>query len=444
MKVLLVNPYYVCPDMGYAGKPTIPLSLAYLAGFLESKDIPVKILDLFALKKPEEPCLEYLTAQIKKEKPDLVGLTSVTASIPAALQIIDHIKSHNPEIITVLGGAHPTYDYENILKTKKTIDFIVRGEGEQTLYELVQNFENNNDFSKIKGLAFIKNEKIKLTPNRPVIEDLDTLPFPARHLLNLKLYPPTGLLLSSRGCPYKCNYCVETTFWGYKPRFHSAKRAVDEMEHLMDDWGHERVAFLDSTFTASKKRVVEICNEMKNRGRKFKWGCYARIDTVTPDLLKEMRKAGCYGLCYGVETLSVEALKNIQKTKNPRRINNWKEQATKAIKWARDENLFVITSFILGLPGETKESLEKTLEFLMKMKNKPNQVSLQNFVAFPGTEFYINNEKYGINIVDGNYERYTCDFPVAMTNTLKMKDLIYFKNKWREELKKIPNLEVHI
>jgi anaerobic magnesium-protoporphyrin IX monomethyl ester cyclase len=444
MNVLLVNPYYICPDFEYQGMPTVPLSLAYLAGYLEAKGISVKIIDLYAAQKPEKKCFELLNKEIKKQKPDVIGVTSVTAGITSALKIIDFIKKSNPKIITVLGGAHPTYDYENILKTKKTIDFIVRGEGEIALFELVRALENKKDVSKILGLAYRINDIIKTADKYNIVEDLDTLPFPARHLLDLKKYPPSGMLLTSRGCPYKCNYCIESSFWGTKPRFLSIKRAVDEMELLINKYKYQRLLFLDSTFTVNKKRVLEICKEIRERNIDVMWGCYARIDTVSQELLNKMRKAGCSGVYYGVETLSVKALKNIHKIKTIGKIHSWNTQVTNAIKWAKKEGMYVVTSFMLGLPGETKKSSLKTIRFLKKMQIKPDQVSLQNFVPFPGSEFFINHKKYDINFIHKDYERFSCDFPVISTNELRYDEIISLKQKWKEELKDIPNLTIHI
>ena len=232
MKVLLVNPPYNSSKYKFIGLVAPPLGIAYIAAMLEKNGVTVKILDAPALELDHES----VKNEIAEYSPDVIAITSVTPTIASALKTAKISKEACPDAVTVMGGYHPTFTYPEVLKND-FVDIVVCGEGELTMVDLVDAIENNRDLRNVKGIA-VKDFK---TEPREIIEDLDSIPFPARHLLpmdeykilNMKL--TTGTIISGRGCPYKCSFCASSAMHGQKLRLRSAKSVVDEMEHLVKD-----------------------------------------------------------------------------------------------------------------------------------------------------------------------------------------------------------------
>ena len=230
MKVLMINPPYSSSKYKFIGLVAPPLGIAYIAAMLERNGVTVKILDSPALDIGHET----VQKEIQSYSPDIVAVTSVTPTIESALKTAQISKEACPNAITVLGGYHPTFTYQEVLKNDY-VDIVVCGEGEQTMVEIVDAIENGKNLRKVNGIA-TRNFK---TPPREIIEDLDSIPFPARHLLpmdeykilNMKL--TTGTIVSGRGCPYKCSFCASSAMHGQKLRLRSAENVVDEMEHLV-------------------------------------------------------------------------------------------------------------------------------------------------------------------------------------------------------------------
>jgi len=317
MKVLMINPPYNSSKYKFIGLVAPPLGIAYIAAMLEKNGITVKILDAPALEIGHEA----VKNEIQKYSPDIVAVTSVTPTIESALKTAKISKEACPNAVTVLGGYHPTFTYQEVLKNN-FVDVVVCGEGELTMVELVDALENGKNLREVRGIA---TKDFKTLP-RGIIEDLDSIPFPARHLLpmdeykilNMKL--TTGTIVSGRGCPYKCSFCASSAMHGQKLRLRSAENVVDEMEHLVSDHNIEMVAFMDDTFTLNKKRVYEICEAIKDRGLDNYWGCTARVDTISEDLLKTMKDAGCITMFLGVESADQQFLNLVNKNTNINRI----------------------------------------------------------------------------------------------------------------------------
>jgi len=309
MKVLMINPPYSSSKYKFIGLVAPPLGIAYIAAVLEMGGVEVKIIDAPAVE------MDYGTIQreVAGYSPDVVAITSVTPTLESALQVAHMAKEACPSAFIVLGGYHPTFTYPELLKYD-FIDLIVRGEGEYTMLEVVQTLENGGDLSKVKGIA----TREFTTPLRPMIDNLDSLPYPARHLLPMEDYKimnmklPIGTLISGRGCPYKCSFCASSAMHGNKLRLRSSTGVVDEMEHLVDDHDAEMLAFMDDTFCLNKKRIEDICNEIKERKFENYWGCTARVDTISEELLTKMKDAGCITLFLGVESADQQNLNELK------------------------------------------------------------------------------------------------------------------------------------
>jgi anaerobic magnesium-protoporphyrin IX monomethyl ester cyclase len=349
-----------------------PLGLAYMAGVLAQNGAEIKIID--------SPVLGYNHKNIKTElegfQPDMVGVGSMTPTVESALKCAQVAKEACPEAQILMGGPHATFADIDILSSEKAVDIIVRGEGEETIVELAQ----KAPLESIKGISYRKNEKILQNPTRPFIQNLDALPRPAYEYLPMEKYNITGRnllpIITSRGCPFACPFCVASQMFGQKFRARSPKNVLDEMEWLRDEYGAEGIAFQDDTLTFSKQRAIEICDGIVERKIDLPWGCGTRADVVTKELLNIMRKAHCNEIMFGVES-GCQHMRDVLK----KRVST--QQCENAIKWTKEAGIFVTVSVILGYPGETKETLQETLDFVRRAE--PDDVWLCHATPYPGT-----------------------------------------------------------
>ncbi|MEA3471019.1 MAG: radical SAM protein, partial [Thermodesulfobacteriota bacterium] len=295
MKIVFVAPPYPLEEA-----PSPPLGICYAAAACEAAGAEVVILDYIVRKYTPEKLIEELSSL----KPDAVGTSSVTMNFSAAADIMQTAKKYNPSIITMMGGPHVSFDVRNTLITYPEIDLIVIGEGEETLKELTLKIPDRNVWRDIKGIAFQENGEIIITEPQELIEDLDTLPFPARHLLPMSRYLALGFpvsIITSRGCPNRCIFCQGRRMVGYKVRHRTPKLVVDEIEDILS-YGWTRINIADDIFTANKKRVLEICDEIKKRAISFTWSAFARVNTVDREIIEAMREAGCDSVSFGIES----------------------------------------------------------------------------------------------------------------------------------------------
>ena len=412
--MLLINPPQ---DTKY---PQPPLGLASLAAVLEKKDYKVEILDASALQLSENEIVK------KADSADVIGITAMTPTINSAIRIAKGIKQKNPNSTIILGGPHATILPEEILNNVPEIDIIVRGEGEETIVELCDALENDQSIENIHGITYRNNSTIKNTPSRPPIMNLNSLPFLAYHLLPLdkyKLHPPHGreypfmALLASRGCPYNCIFCSKSVF-GSKFRGQSPERIVDEIVYLKEHFGIKEIAFYDDVFTLNQKRIMQFVKELKERNLDIPWTCEARVNLVTEELLKEMKKAGCYMVAYGIESGNQMILNNLRK-----KITI--EQIKSAIEATRKAGIQSVGYFMLGSPGETPETIRQTIDFARSLDIDFAQFSVTT--PFPGTDLY------DLYLDSGNKNTKWADFiyaslksssaPVFETESLSKEDL---------------------
>jgi len=411
MQVTLVNPPY--PSGSHKHPPFTPLGLGYLAAVLEKNQYEVDVIDCQALN------LSYgeFKNEIGKRQPNIVGITSTTLTYKSGLQIAKIAKKACPNCLTAMGGPHVTFWDDKALQECPELDVIVRKEGEYTLLELVQRVEAGKSYHDLTGTTCRKDGKIVRNPDRPYIEDLDSLPFPAHHLWPIESLRKYGTvvfpLTTSRGCVYWCDFCTAVRMFGRKYRMRSPKNVVDELEFLHNTYQADQFTFYDDAFTVDQPRAEEICNEIRKRKLKIKWDCETRVDMVTKELLLKMRNAGCIAVWFGVESGSQRVIDAMSKGISI-------TQTERAVKWAKEVGLMAVTSAILGFPGETKESAWETIKFVEKID--PDDVGYYIATPYPGTPMYdLVKEKGWLKTND--FDKYDTATPVFETPTLTMHEL---------------------
>jgi radical SAM superfamily enzyme YgiQ (UPF0313 family) len=344
-----------------------------------------------------------------------------------ALDIAKRIKAIDKDIVTVIGGIHATLNYRDMAK-HWSIDYVVVGEGEFTFLELVTTLQNRGDPRTVEGLAFrTSDDNIVVTPSRPRIEDLDSLPWPARHLFDMNVYNRNRdtKMITSRGCPYRCIYCSTARFHGSKFRAVSAERVIDEMEYLINTYKLKSISFADDIFTLDRQRTYRICQIINEKGLQVKWGCSTRVDRVDQELLTVMHKAGCNQIFYGIESVSQQVLDTVHKGFTV-------EQAKQAIRWTKEAGIDVEESFIIGLPCDTYKSVMHIADFIKE--TKPSRIALNILYPFPGTYISEHMEEFGIRIL-GNlcHAKTNIIIPMITTPNLAWSDLIELRVKLDKE-----------
>lgn len=417
-RILLINPP-TPPEVelySTAGFVAPPLGLAYLASVLERNGYKVEILDLPALNIG----LDKLRVKVRKHASDIVGVTATTSIINAAYKTLKVVKQTLPEALTVLGGAHITFMPERTMIECPYIDVGCIGEGEYTFLDIVKTVEGEGSLENVKGIIYRdKNGFIKRTPPRPYIENLDELPFPARHLLPMDKYRVfnenmiLGTILTSRGCPFNCIFCASSLLFGKKFRARSPSNVVDEVEQFQETYKTRYVEFIDDTFTFDKKRAEEICREIVRRKLDVSWVCSCRVDLISKELMKLLKKAGCRMIYFGVES-------GVQRVLNLMRKGTKVEQVFKVIRWAKEVGLETVASFILGIPGETWKEAMQTIKFAKKLD--PDYAQFSIATPFPGTELYKVAKEEGLLLTE-DWSKYTVLKPVMRTKELTVEQL---------------------
>ncbi|UCE73454.1 MAG: B12-binding domain-containing radical SAM protein [Methanomassiliicoccales archaeon] len=370
----------ICPRVIDAPLP--PLGILYIAAVLEKEGHKLQVFDV----SPDERI--KVIEEIAKFKPDLIGLSVSSTQLNHAKEISNMLRKVLPETPIVCGGVHVTaLPVETLMELNA--DFAIIGEGEYSMLELCKKLETGGSLDEVGSLVHKKGDKIVQNKRRGLIEDLNELPFPARHLLDFEWYliPPGPIrgiwlkrattLITSRGCPYSCIYCGSNLIFGRKVRRRSIENVIAEIEELKEKYNIDGMWFLDDTFTLNKKWVVDFCNNLRKNKIELVWGCQARANTIQEDVLIEMKKAGCAQLDVGVESGSERILKVLQKKTNPKMIED-------AFSMAKKVGLRTMASFMLGNPEETMDDINKTLELAKKID--PDFTLFFFTTPFPGTK----------------------------------------------------------
>ncbi|MFC1462521.1 B12-binding domain-containing radical SAM protein [Verrucomicrobiota bacterium] len=357
-----------------------PLGLLYVASYLETNssheitiiDCQVEGLDFGALQ-----------ARIGEVRPDVLGMTVMTMSLPSVLEAARLAKEAVPETQIVLGGPHVFLYPEETIRLPG-VDFLVVGEGEESFRELLDAIGDKQRLRGIPGLVFRDGGEVVQTGTRPLIEDLDSLPHPARHLVPYRDYSsilakrdPATTLFTSRGCPFKCTFCSRPHL-GKRFRYRSAANVVDEMETCVQ-MGIQEFLVYDDTFTVKRDRVMAICDEITARKLDVGFDVRARVDTVDDEMLGALKRAGCQGVHYGIEAGTEKILKVLNKGISI-------ERAQEVFKLTRKHGIPVLAYFMIGAPTETEEDILATFDVMARLD--PDYVHLTVLIPFPGTQIY--------------------------------------------------------
>ena len=413
--IALINPrgkFELAEELNFISPP---LGLAYLAAVLRKEGYKVKIIDAMAERLD--------VGEVLKKIKDcfLVGITATTPLFKRSLEYAKEIKKAFPEKFVILGGVHVTYRPAEGLKEA---DAVCIGEGEKTIVEVAERVESGRSLEGVRGIWWKKDKKIvKNLPREPIF-DLDSLPFPAFDLLPLNKYSfmerrlEEFPMITSRGCPFSCLYCVSSKFFGRKYRSRSAENVVKEMSWLEDEFKAKHIAFSDDTFTLSKKRVESICKEIKKEGVDLTWSCASRADTIDRELVRIMKGAGCTKIYFGVESASERILNFYRKKLDLKAVE-------RAIRICKEEGIETVCSFIIGAPNESEDEMRRTLKLAMKLD--PDYAQFSILTPYPGTELYEIAEKENL-LITKNYEDYTAGKPVMKNAHLSPERIKEFLN----------------
>jgi len=371
-------------DMQKFGGLSEPLGIAYIAGYLEAKQIPVRIIDAAA----EGISSESVAQQISVSGDNIVGVTLLTTTFSSVARLIHEVRSKNPDCLIVIGGPHASALPERTLLEIPEADIVCIGEGEITMAEIAE-CQAASHLSQVKGICFRRESEIVRTQPRPFIKDLDSIPPPARHLLPIEKYHLTASRVSgdafcptiivARGCPFSCTYCSRT--FGRTFRAHSIDRIILEIRGLIDRYGVKQVNIEADTLTVKKSFLRDLCMAMIDSGinRLIKWTCESRVDTVDADSLDLMKRAGCWQISYGVETGSQRLLDLINKGVTLKQVED-------AFRMTKKAGMTIRGFFMLGLPTETRKESMATIAFAKKIDPLWAQFTIT--VPYPGTQMF--------------------------------------------------------
>lgn len=391
MKIALISPeYYDIAHFGEKRKEIPPFGVLYLAAVIEKKGIDVSLFRV-SHQKYSFNFTEF----------DIVGF-SIASSVtyPILKKVRDNSQFNNNSLL-IAGGIHTTIFPERVIEDLK-VDIACVGEGEITISEIVDAYPGKN-FSDIDGIVFkdkVSGEFV-CTPKRKLIEDLDTIPFPARHLLPLDeivmndRLSNTGLpvahILCSRGCPYSCNFCANQE---HSIRYRTGANIREELEFLIKNYGIKGFCITDDNFIVNKEKIEDICNEIIPLN--LKWSSLSRVNTVDEKLLRKLKESGCIEIKYGIESGSSRILKLMNKNITIDQIKN-------AITLTNDVGIRVKAFILHGFPGENMESTRETIQLLEELKDKIDRISLFRFVPLPGSPVYNNAQSYDL-VLPQNFE----------------------------------------
>jgi len=394
-EITFVNPRDFCKFV--PNTPYPPLGIGYLTSVLREKDYQANLIDGQIL-----PPDEY-EKRLIENKAEVLGISATIKQMQEAKKVASIVKSHNPEIVVVIGGAGPnSLPPEGVLRSR-VIDIIVRGEAEETLPKLLETLRSHSSLERVPNIVYLENGVLVETKTAAFPTDLDKIPFPARDIFPQAAYlarwvENTGMtsiaIMSSRGCPFACIFC-DKTISGRKVRVRSSENVVNEMQVLAEGyWPLDDIFFYDDLFVCDRKRVLAICDEILKRGLDLSWSAQARVDGVDLDMLKQMKKAGCDELYFGVESGSNRILKSLRK-------GFTREQIIEAFRLCHQAGIKPGVYIIVGVPGETQEDIDATKSLIREIR--PYLLNFSYLTPFPNTPLY---EKTKDLLVTQNYTQW--------------------------------------
>ncbi len=358
-----------------------PLGVLYLATILRERGIDVSVMDQPGKGATAEETVDW----VRREDPDILGFSTFAMSGRTAALISRKVKDENPNITTVFGGFYATFNAERVLRKYPQVDIVVRGEGEDIVVDLVNCLNREGHPKNVSGITFREGNRIASTPDRPLIKDLDSLPFPDRSMLDVDYHSNIlganiavkkfTSIVSSRGCVHKCGFCSCQNFARGVWRPRSIKNTLEELHYLWSE-GYRQLIFVDDSFTLNQKRAVELCRRMRRERLDMEWICEGRVDSCSYEMLREIASAGCKVMYFGIESANQRILDYYGKRTTP-------EQSERAVELARKAGIDVIIgSFIVGGPDETREEIRHTIEFAKKIPIDLPQINILG--VYPG------------------------------------------------------------
>jgi len=404
-KILLLNPEWKVKGednlWGKVASKYPSLGLGYVAAVLQKHNHKVFFVDMLAESMSVEEFKNSYDYCV-----DFVGITATTPLINNALLIAEIIKKISPSTKVILGGVHPTVKSDEVIQNPN-VDIVVRGEGEYTMLEIVE----NKPLQSIKGITYVENGEIVRNDNREQIKDLNELPVPAFDLMPISKYKPAigaykrlpaMSLLTSRGCVGVCSFCYR--LFDKPIRFRSAEKIIEEILFLQEKYGIKEISFYDDTFTAIKSNVRKFCELVLEKKLDVTWSCFTRVNYIDEDLFKLMKRAGCHLVLFGVESGNQKILDRMHKMITLKQIRE-------AVKICKRVGLKTRASYILGCLGDTEETIQQTISLSLELDTDYAQYNIMT--AYPGTEVWKEAEREGWLVVK-DYDYSVSDFSMSL------------------------------
>ena len=409
-KVLLVSPPLQVNTQAHLKDNSYGLGLCYLHAVIEKEGYQIRTFS-YNNSDPLE-AEKAVTAELMESKPDFFLVQIFTMNRVESYRILKKAKELRPEMKIIVGGVHASI-YPGQMLENFPVDCVVIGEGEVTIVELLETLSAGRDLSGVKGIVYKKNGRVVITEERPLIEDLDSLPFP-KHELFITPEREMACILTSRGCPFKCSFCCLHTISRRKFRVRSAKNAVDEVEHIVNTFKNIKIIQLaDDTFTLNSQRAMDFCREIVRRKIKIQFWCSARIKPASVELFKLMEEAGFKAIGFGLETGSAKLLNSIHKSIT-------REDVIETFEMLKDININIFTYLMVGFPGENKETMAETIDLIKKLQ----KIKYFEFAGVARLWVYPNTEVY----------EYLCEAgQIDDSFWLTNKDVPYFTLEHTEE-----------
>jgi anaerobic magnesium-protoporphyrin IX monomethyl ester cyclase len=377
MKVALVAPPWEVMVNSYP-----PLGLGYVAAATRDAGFPTSIYD-YGLEP--HATIARMVDEVSAEAPDVIGITTWTHLYHVCCDLAKAFKQRLPDVTIVLGGPHVTIFPAETLEEEPSADFVVYGEGELTMVELLRAMDTRGPYDGILGLAWRSATGVVKNPTRPINKDIETLPFPARDLMRLERYPlrawdgePMTTMMTSRGCPYACTYCFKGLF-GRRYITTPNDAIIAEMEEIHAQYGITHFYFVDDLFVVNLTRLMEFVDEMRKRKLPFRWQCLARVDRLQREHYFAMAEAGCSKIHYGIETGDPEVMVRVDKEATIEEVRN-------AVTWCHEAGIQAKGYFMIGLPGETEVTTRRTIDLACELPLADAMFSLTT--PFPGTALW--------------------------------------------------------
>ena len=411
MRIILINSPVSRPSPHSVLVP--PLGLAYIASALIAAGHLVRAYDFnrFSMN------VNMLRRIATDAAPDIVGISAHTETVTSAYEIADCFKQVNPDVPVVMGGPHPSVLPKEVL-SRDSVDYVVIGEGEQTMTELVRYLEwGEKDLKQIRGLAY-KAEGIKIN-QRKSLSNPDELGYPARALFPLEFYKEKWNVLTAKGsCPFKCPFCSAWAIWGGERKARTPDNIVGEVRMLVERYNARYIFFTDDIFTINRGWVNQLLTQLKTLKNPPAWGCATRVDLVDKELLHLMSGAGCGAIQFGIESGSSEILDSVKGIS--------KKKALDSVNAAIQAGIRVASSFMVPFPDDTIETLRETKAFMKELKSLGSNILVSYTTPYPGTLFYDRADAMGIKILTDDWSEFDAKHNIIKTKHLDDKKIEKF------------------